>query len=315
MVDELMQCWNWFARRPPIPIAILSFDRPHYLREVLHSLRGQISGQDEIILFQDGPISALTGQLKTTPERIQHCIRVFRKLIPWGAVLPAEVNGGIALNYDRAENYLFKTLGRPYALFLEDDLVLSPQYLTVIRFLLDIARADRRVAYVSGCGNMWASPEEQRKRRRELQHMHENWGFAMTREAWLEERPFREQYLSLLHGRDYVERDKARIRQFYERRGWKCKFAGQDSARWIASLELGKVRLTTFACYARYIGESGVHSHPDLYYHCGFDQTVISDTPAVRPARPTTLQIQSWLETERKRFRGEIGPFYSGHGG
>src|ERR1700674_3663882 len=44
-------------------------------------------------------------------------------------------NIGIALNYERAENYMFKALGRPYALFLEDDLVLSPQYLTVNRSL------------------------------------------------------------------------------------------------------------------------------------------------------------------------------------
>jgi hypothetical protein len=126
MVDELMQGWRWVTGRPPVPIAILSFDRPHYLCEVLHSLCGQVSVRDEILLFQDGPINPSTGQLKTTPERIQQCIRVFQRLIPWGTVLAAEGNNGIAFNYDRAENYLFKKLGRPHALFLEDDLVLSP---------------------------------------------------------------------------------------------------------------------------------------------------------------------------------------------
>jgi hypothetical protein len=296
-----------------MPIAILSFNRPHYLREVLHSLRGQIFERDEIVLIQDGAINAWSGRLKATPERIQQCIDVFQKLIPWGTVLAPEGNIGIALNYERAENYMFKALGRPYALFLEDDLVLSPRYLTVIRSLLDIARLDRRVAYVSAYGNMWASLNEQRKRRRELQHMHENWGFAMTREAWLEERPFREHYLSLLNGRDYSERDSSRILEFYERRGWKTNITSQDAARWIASVELGKVRITTFACHARYIGEYGEHCNPDLYYRCRFDQTLMLDTPVAKPALPTPLQIESWLETERKRFRGEIGPFYSGH--
>jgi len=295
-------------------IAILSFNRPHYLREVLHSLRGQISERDEILLFQDGEVNLFTGQLKAASEKIQQCIRVFQKLIPWGAVLATKGNIGIALNYERAENYMFKTLSKPYALFLEDDLVLSPQYVTVIRSLLDIARSESRVAYVSAYGNMWASQNEQRRRQRELQHMHENWGFAMTREAWLQERPFREQYLSLLDGRDYSERDNSRIMEFYERRGWKTKITSQDAARWIASVELGKVRVTTFACHARYIGEYGEHFNPDIYYRSQFDQTLMLDTPVARPARPTPLQIESWLETERKRFRAEIGSFYGGHG-
>jgi hypothetical protein len=226
-----------------------------------------------------------------------------------------EVNSGIAFNYERAERYFFETLQRPYALFLEDDLVLSPHYLTVIHYLLDIARSDKRVAYVSAYGNLWASLDEQLEKARELRHMHENWGFAMTREAWLEERPFRRQYLSLLQGADYTNRDSLRIEQFYAYRGWKTKFTSQDASRWISAVELGKVRITTFACYARYIGETGVHFTRELYYRCGFDQTLMLETPPVRPERPTTPQIRHWLETERKRFRGELGPFYKGHGG
>ena len=121
--------------------------------------------------------------------------------------------------------------------------------------------------------------------------MHENWGFAMTREAWLQERPFRKQYLALLNGRDYSERDSSRILDFYERRGWKT-LSSQDAARWIASLELGKVRITTFACHARYIGEYGQHSNPDAYYRSKFDQTVMIDTLASKLARPTALQTE-----------------------
>src|SRR5580700_5885255 len=314
MVSLFTRGWRCFRDRPPIPIAILSFDRPHYLREVLHSLRGQVFERDQIFLFQDGAINAWSGRTKAAAEKIEQCIEVFQGLIPWGTVLASESNVNIALNYERAENHMFKTLGVPYALFLEDDLVLSPQYLTVIGSLLDIATMDSRVAYVSAYGNMWASQHEQRQRRRELQHMHENWGFAMTRDAWLQERPFRERYLSLLDGRDYSERDNSRIRAFYEERGWKTKVTSQDAARWIASVELGKVRITTFACHARYIGEYGQHFNPDLYYRCRFDRTFMSDVPAVKPLRPTPDQIEAWLETERKRFRGEIGPFYGGHG-
>ncbi|HEY7248237.1 MAG TPA: hypothetical protein VH678_30610 [Xanthobacteraceae bacterium] len=297
-----------------MPIAILSLNRPDYLREVLHSLRSQISSLDEVVLFQDGAVNPWSGSLKAASETIQRCIDIFKRLIPWGTVLASADNIGIALNYERAEQYMFEMLGKPYALFLEDDLVLSPRYLTTIQSLIDIAMSDNRIAYVSAYGNMWASLHEQRNRRRELQHMHENWGFAMTRQAWFDERPFRKQYLELLHGQDYSERDTPRILHFYERRGWKTILSSQDCARWIASVELGKVRITTFVCHARYIGENGQNFNPEAYYSLGFDQTLMSDTLVAKPVPPTASQIASWLETERKRFRGEeVRPFYTGH--
>jgi hypothetical protein len=302
------------GRDLPMHVGILSFNRPHYLRAVLDSLRVQVCERDEIVLVQDGAANPWSRRIKASRESIQHCIDLFRTAIPWGTVLSSQLNFGIALNYERAEKHFFETLRRPHALILEDDLVLSPQYLHVMQALLEIAQSEKRIAYVSAYGNMWASRAAQRRRQTELQHMHENWGFGMTREAWLDERPFREQYLALLAGKDYSERDHGRIFDFYRGRGWNVKFTSQDAARWIASVELGKVRLTTFACHARYIGETGEHSSPELYRECKFDRTVMIDTPVAKPSHPTSEQIEAWLEVERKRFKGELGAFYAGHG-
>jgi hypothetical protein len=295
-------------------IAILSFNRPHYLREVLSSLRIQVCEGDEIALMQDGAVNPWSGRVKASQESIEECINIFRSMIPWGTVLQSSENISIALNYERAEKYFFETLRRPHVLILEDDLVLSPQYLRVTETLLELARLEKRIAYVSAYGNFWASLDEQRRRQTELQHMHENWGFAMTREAWLEERPFRERYLGLLEGRDYSERDSFRIRNFYWERGWNVSATSQDAARWVASVELGKVRLTTFACHARYIGEMGEHYRPQLYLSSGFDKTVMIDTPVAKPSLPAPEQIDLWLETERKRFRDGLGFVYGSDG-
>lgn len=298
----------------PMHIAILSFNRPHYLQKVLDSLRVQVCERDEIALLQDGAVNPWSGQVKASQESIQECIDLFRRTIPWGTVIQSQDNVSIALNYERAETHFFETLRRPHALILEDDLVLSPQYLRVTNALIEIAQSEKRIAYVSACGNMWASLDEQRRRQSELQHMHENWGFAMTREAWLDERPFREQYLRLLNGHDYSQRDHARIMNFYRKRGWSLKITSQDSARWIASVELGKIRLTTFACHARYIGETGEHFTPQLYRDGEFDKTLMIDTPVTKPSLPTSEQIETWLENERKRFKGERGGFYTSQG-
>lgn len=280
----------------------------------MSSLRVQVSERDEIILVQDGSISPWSGRAKASPESIERCIELFRTAIPWGTVLQSRENVGIALNYERAETHFFETLRRPHAVFLEDDLVLSPQYLRVMQALLEMAQSEKRIAYVSAYGNMWASLDEQRRRQTELQHMHENWGFGMAREAWLDERAFRKQYLSLLAGIDYSERDHRRIIDFYRKRGWTTNITSQDAARWIASIELGKVRLTTVACHARYIGEIGEHFTPEIYRDSKFDQTVMIDAPVADPAPPTSDQIGGWLDNERKRFKGELGAFYTGHG-
>ncbi len=294
-------------------IAVLSFNRPNYLRQVLTSLRAQTSRRDEIVLFQDGATNPHSGRVKASQEDIQACVDLFTAIIPWGKVIAADQNLGIAMNYERAETYFFVDRLRPRALFLEDDLVLSPNYLAVIRDLLKIAEADRRISYVSAYGNMWASRDEQYRRRAELQHMHENWGSAMTRTAWLEERPFREQYLAMVKDRDYSQRDGAEIVAFYAQRGWTMSVTSQDGARWLASVELSKVRLTSFACHAHYIGEVGEHFTPEHFHACGFGSTVMYERAPVPLVVPSSAEIDGLLDIERRRFKGSTDPFYRGH--
>jgi len=297
----------------PLQIAILSFDRPHYLKQVLRSLRPQLNLNDTIFLFQDGAWNPHSRQIKGGAAAIGKCVALFRSIIPWGIVKASGYNLGIAENYERAEQGLFDRIQCPHALFLEDDLVLSPNYMAVTQMLIRLAQGDTRISYVSAYGNFWASQDEQKRRKRELMHMHENWGFAMTRETWLAERPFRRNYLNLLQGVDYTQRDSRAIVQFYEKRGWKTTVTSQDAARWIASVELGKVRLTTFPCHARNIGRVGVHFTKALYNRTRLaDARFFAGTPCA-PDPPTDKQIADWLATERRRFTTKPRPFYPHH--
>ncbi|WP_395447297.1 hypothetical protein ACHMW7_20235 [Aminobacter sp. UC22_36] len=296
------------------PIAILSFDRPHYLRRTLHSLRSQISEADRVILFQDGSWNGWSHRNKGEPRDIGQCVSIFQRIIPWGEVQQAPENLGIALNYERAERHLFEDISAEKALFLEDDLVLSPNYLGVIQQLLAIAERDHRIGYVSAYGNLWASQSEQQARSHELIPMHENWGAATTRRAWLAERQFRQAYLALVESCDYSERDHAAIKEFYARRGWTSGTTSQDAARWIACLERGEVRISSFACHARYIGEHGEHFTPRQFKASKLGNTVMFKGNPPDLQWPTDQQVSDWLETEHARFQGTGQPFYKGHG-
>lgn len=268
---------------------------------------------DRVYLFQDGSWNALSNRAKGRPEDIRKCVSLFQRMIPWGQVRQAPSNLGIALNYERAERFLFEEFDAESALFLEDDLVLSPNYLATISQLLDMARRDPSIAYVSAYGNLWASRAEQREKSRELIPMHENWGAALTRRAWLAERPFRQEYLALLEGRDYSERDHDAIKAFYDKRGWTNSITSQDAARWIACLERGEVRVSSYACHAYYIGRRGQHSNPGHYRAARLGETVMFKGPVPQLQDMSETQRLEWLAAEAARFKGVGKPFYPGH--
>jgi len=290
------------AARRPLRIAILSYDRPEYLRYMLLSLRRQLRPADRVTLFQDGARNPYSKKLKADPDRIDACVGLFRQILPHGKVIRSPTNLGIAANYERAENHIFGERQAPYALFLEDDLILSPHYLNAVDALLRLAQQDERIAYVAAYGDLFSGLSTQWKNRDRLIPMHENWGFAMTRRAWQDERPYRRRYLALLEGTDYSERDHDRIRDLFREWGFDTRVTSQDAARWLASLYLGKVRVTTSACYAHYIGLFGEHARPDYYFSSGFHRTIMAPWLPAPAYEMTDDEFEGWLGVEQARF-------------
>ena len=144
--------------RRPLTIALLSFDRPDYLRRVLsaRSVGGELIPGDEIFLFQDGGSNPFSGNRKASESAIDARVRVFsspRRLeTVERRVFRSPINLGVAGNYRRAEQYIFEALGRDAAVLLEDDLVLGPHYLEAIADLLAIGAEEPSIGL---CLGLW----------------------------------------------------------------------------------------------------------------------------------------------------------------
>lgn len=274
------------------PIAVISYNRPDLLERFLASLKAQTVAVDpaRVALFQDHGDPAEAA-----------CVAVFRAAFPEGQVFQAATNLGVALNIDRAERYVFETLGAEVAYFFEDDLILGPHYLDALGQLADFALVEERVGYVAAYGNHHATAEEQIARSGEIVPMDHIWGFALLKRQWERQKPIIEPYLEIIRQRPYRQRDDAAIRDYFRSLGYPGFVTSQDGAKTVASLVLGTVRIMSFACFAKYEGSEGLHMNPELFKKLGFaGMTVFEGAPAFD--LPSSDKLDAWIE----RLRGDM---------
>ncbi|WP_296175478.1 class I SAM-dependent methyltransferase [uncultured Brevundimonas sp.] len=280
------------------PIAVMSFNRPTLLRQVLTSLATQSVPVDptSVYLFQDGP------QRGDDSKKHIECVDVFNEIFPRGNAIVSQENLGVALNFDRAERFFFEDLKSTYAIFFEDDLLLSNHYIKAIEQMVAFAIEDERIAYVSAYGDHRASSEEQSNRIGDIIPMGHKWGFALTRRQWLRQMPIIDGYLEIVRQRPYASRDHDRIKEYFSKIGYTSPGTSQDAAKDVASLALGTVKLNTFACFGKNIGAVGLHSNQEFYDKQGFAQTKITELmPETR--KPDSKMIDNLIKNQRSQAK------------
>jgi hypothetical protein len=287
------------------PIAVMSFNRPDYLAQVLESVLAQGPGAldgREIHLFQDGAVNAYSGLRYAADTDIEGSIATFRRIFPNGVVHHAPRNIGICENFYRAENYVFRDRGFECCYFLEDDLILSPCYLDMMDILRGFAESSSRVAYFAAYGDHYSAPEEQAQRRREIVQLDHHWAFGLLRRHWLKIREQTTEYHNMLLGVDYSRRVHRPIYALYDKFGAAPAGTSQDAAKAFACDRLGLVRIRTFATFARYIGSRGAHMTPEQFARMGFANTVLVEQPIHDLDFPATSRLNLMLAQQRAEF-------------
>jgi hypothetical protein len=284
------------------PIVVLAFNRPDYLAATLESLMRQ-EGVDvaarRVFLFQDGGYNRASGVTYCSDAMIGSNIDMFRRIVPHGIPLVSYHNIGIALNFDRAERFVFEELEADAAVFLEDDLVLGRYYLAVLDRLVGLALTNERVGYVAAYGNPKAPLAIQRGELSRLIPLGHNWAFGLTRRQWLKQRPYVERYLSIVRGQDYLLRDHDRIIDLFHEWGLGAPGSSQDIAKSHACILTGSARVNTYACYGHYIGRRGVHFSNEVFEELGFGGTEVLEEDLFRPAPPSEAELLQFIAEAR----------------
>ena len=256
------------------PIGIISFNRPQYLAELLKSLAeqaGDALDDREIHLFQDG---GTVGQRQyANQDDIEQCIAMFKSAFPSGFVHVSEENIGHIRNVLRMEEFFFTgEEPRPAAMFLEDDIVLSPHYVAamdkLIRHSLDVGD----ISYVRCIHSGRYSIEDQRLNRHKtfLPPTGQMWAYGITREYWLKERAALDTFYGMALTHPYRELDHNVSQLQWWKLGAPIVFHELDYGKVRASIHLGYSQLSTYCVMARYIGMQGVHFNAGIYEQQGW---------------------------------------------
>lgn len=262
----------------PAPIIIMSFNRPDYLERVLVSLKNQrgVPLRDHpLYLFQDGGVNPFSSKRHAEDADIDRNIALFKTHFPDGIVRQSLDNLGVALNFERAEKEAFEVLDASFCIFLEDDLELGPYYLKTMLHLADMVLKRGDIGYFAAYGQHRAGLKHQLAFPNRIIPLNHNWAFGLTRKQWRLSAPYVEQYLALVRGVDYRDRPHEEIFQLTQSWGAGAPGSSQDVIKSIACHLTGGCKINTTPAFGQYIGETGLHSTPELFSKMGFGNTQV----------------------------------------
>ena len=139
-------------KKKRIAVAILSFNRPEYLQQVIDSLKLQTKQNFDYWLFQDGTINQFSWRMAAKQKDIDDCINIFKEAFPKGKIEYSKTNIGIGMNWKRCEEKMFLEENYNQVIFLEDDLVLQPPYMETMINLFNEFDDDPRVGMINAYG-------------------------------------------------------------------------------------------------------------------------------------------------------------------
>lgn len=162
------------------PIAVIAFNRVDTLRTTLSSLKAnRLADQSDLFIFIDGPRANKLGE-----EEKVHQVRMLAEQVSGFktvTIKASDQNKGLAKSIIGAATELLNQYGR--VIVVEDDLFLSPSFLTYMNTMLDAYENDARVMQVTGYSAKIRFPKRF-KCDHYLTHRAHSWSWGTWKDRW-----------------------------------------------------------------------------------------------------------------------------------
>jgi GT2 family glycosyltransferase len=278
-----------------IAINILSYNRPHYLKQVLESLAKNDLTDCYVRLWQDGPDTFLQ----------EECLRIYNAISFSGEHICFLKNQGIGNMYRLMKKDTFEENSFEAGIFLEDDLVLGKDYIKILKTLHSQTKDNPHIGMLTAYGpDRFISDLEQKLKFNQLDFGIPSWGFLINRNRYLERKHILEkQYWPLIENTVYKHRNNSLIlEKFVKPNGFKINSTSQDTADTIAMLLSKQVKLSTVTRNAKYIGAKGEHFDQVQYEQGYYGKDNIYKYENINNVRfqiPTTEQLLDMCHVAR----------------
>ncbi len=247
-------------------IGIISWNRPQYLKQLIRSLVANNLDDTEFHLFQDGAICKFTGRRVAKDESIIESVAMFtNSSLPHRQVHERADNASIAINQYEAMHYLSEKYD--HFIFLENDVVVSPNFIHLMREVLKQFENDERVASISPSFKLYCKEEDIKGNIDKLAFWEGHfWAEACWGKKWKKVEEKYIGYYNIVKNAPYKRRSSTLILKLFNdsnlpnRHGissqdagkdWAIKMAGMKRARFVVNRATG-------------IGDYGVHCTPEV---------------------------------------------------
>lgn len=256
-------------------IALISFNRPEYLKKTVKSLATNYGIEEGVdcILFQDNAVNKFSGIRYADDKQIQESLEIFNNsTLPNKRIILREANIGIAMNQYTAANQLFYEDGYEQMILLEDDLVTGTYWLKTMKTLFEQFKDDQRIGTIRSANGMLCRPEEAIENLdRVVWGCGHWWGAGWWKDRWDKAKPHFDQYYELVKDIDYRKRPGEKIYKFFADNDHSAKGTSQDEGKQYAFSKAGYNHIRTVVNRVKGIGRIGVHFNPKAFASKGFD--------------------------------------------
>jgi len=285
------------------PIVLIAFNRPNYFYQTCQSI-AQEAKDREVYLFLDGPKN------QNDIFNINTVKWTFSNFFPNGYLHESQSNIGIAFNTKKAREVVFEKHKR--AIFIEDDLVLEPYYLSMTDRLMDKLENDPNVGMINcfaGAAtrfNDLNSIENQEKNKSKLIACSHTYAIGMWAEKYEKIKPILYEYYKLLPI-VYKNRPHQPIIDFWRNKGLGSgmNITSQDKATDSSMLLVNQYKVSTYTNNLKYVGEMGDNSNTIAFKAFNWENY---------PIYGKEVFEFDWTEKDKERVKQELEYNFFGEG-